>query len=139
MVAAGMNAIAAFQRAIHAPREYGKNDCCTAVNSVLMAHGWPDMLAVYRPYRTAAQWRRAIRRKGHDSLEAALAAAAEQAGAMEMRFCTPRDFDFGIVFVGMDNGVGHVPAFFHDGMWHGLTPAGSVHSIEAMRHWRLDN
>lgn len=145
MVAAGMtpalsDAVARFHARCLEARGWGVNDCCVAAADVLMAGGWPDLMAAYgRDYRSASAWRRRVRRAtGQDGLAGAVRHAALTAGARRlMAGEEPADMDLGIVAAGAPGVVLELPAFRLGEWWHGLTPDGALAAADAIEAYRL--
>lgn len=115
---------------------FGVNDCCMTVADVILAAGGPDLMAGYRGrYSTAAGFVRAYRKRGHETLEQAVAASFAAHGAVA---ASARDFDVALVGY-LDSGARTVaPAFFHGGFWFVRTDGGAlVTQAEPETIWRL--
>lgn len=151
MVASKLSAaLARFAERVHEPRAYGVNDCCIAVADVLEAAHGHDLMALYgRRYRSQRGFLRIIRKHGCRMVRDAVEHAAIEAGWRELALHAPedddggfvaempQDFDLGLVYGGSDDAVHVVPAFFHGGVWRGLTQDGAVFAVEAIKGWRF--
>ena len=133
-------ALARFDARVGEPRSYGVNDCCVAVADLLLAaHGRDPMARFRNRYRTARGYLRVMRKEGCKTIEHALGRAAADAG---FEACDPddpagpADFDMGAIIIEHDGDALILPAFFHSGYWHAMTPDGSTARREAVRAWR---
>lgn len=118
-----MGAIETYWARCEGALVHGVNDCCMTVADTILAAGGPDLMAEYRGrYTTRIGFVRAFRKRGHATLEEAIAAAFDAHGE---RVAFARDFDVGIASYLAYGRPAVSPAFHQDGFWmlrseHGL-------------------
>lgn len=133
-------ALARFRARVHEPRQYGVNDCCIAVADVYAMSGLADPMALFgRDYRSATGIARIFKKHGcgdlREAMQQVLTLAAQEAGA-PVAEGAPQEGDLGMILAGGDGITVAIPAFFHNGFYHGQTHDGLAVMAEAMIAWR---